>query len=83
MNGIKNVIVLFSSTLRIFTFVTAVLSNKEVKFFVLHDLCMLLRGIYVDGLAITSLFNSVEFLKNNIDMEFLLFIFSRCSLAFE
>ena len=44
---------------------------------------LLLQAISVDDLATTSLFNSVEFLKNNVDMEFLLFIFYICFLPFQ
>ena len=60
----------------IFAFITADLITREVMLVVgLHELWLLLQAIYFDGLATTSLFNSVEFLKNNVDMELLLFIF--------
>ena len=44
---------------------------------------LLLQAISVDDLATTYLFSSVEFLKNNVDMEFLLFIFYICFLLFQ
>ena len=83
MNRMKNVIIVFKQH-RISTFVTADLITKELKSVViLRVLWLLLQAISVDGLPTTSLFNFVEFLKNTVDMEFLLFTFSIFLLPFE